>query len=428
MRTKQIRSIEIKLLTYLMIAGLLLSLLSVLSVDAEEIESAAQNDLPIESNENQEMGEISTDSSEIAETDAQGEMDLAKEEAGFEQKMNILQEFPFESIVGFSWKTYSEKPLSEIYTDYKDCVGAIYFGKDIPNQDPKYNMISSGFFITEEGHFLTTFRQIKDVFSATYQFIDRNITLKLQTNLSPFLIDLELLKVDMDGDLVLFKAALEQIGVDKVPYVTLDALNEYQIGQAVFGIGMKPMMAVEGGLYPGFLTEIGVTELQESGYEIKQMKSSAIIPNTSSGSIIAATQGDVIGISTVPELKSLSDRYSLFYPIDQIKNRVNFLFSTEEDNTPKIGAVFLNDLEYQSLRETFALPEGIYISKIDLNSPAYVADMRRDDIILSVNHQAMHSASEFLKFMKQFVPGDDIHITLYRPSLGRQYEKTIYLD
>lgn len=344
------------------------------------------------------------------------------------QKMDLLKQFPFESIVGYSWKTYSEKPLSDIFSEYSNKVGALYSAKINNNETPYYSMIASGFFVSPDGQFLTTYRQIKDIFNENNLSVSSQLSLKLQTKQSLELMDIALIKVDVDADLVLLKADISQINQEEIPYVQLDSTIDYQVGQAVFGISLPSTMAVDGGLYPGFLTEIGAQEMKESGFASTQLKSSAIIPNTSSGSIITDTTGTVVGISTVPELRNLSDRYSVFYPINQVKSRMAYLLSEEVEETPSIGVTFISDLDNQRLRSSFLLPEGLYISKVESSSPAYVADIRKDDIILTINGYEIHSTYEYQEFISSLVPGEAIQLTVFRPSLNRQYEKTIYLD
>lgn len=344
------------------------------------------------------------------------------------RKMDLLKQFPFESIVGYSWKTYSEKPLSDIFLEYSNKLGALYSAKLNSNETPRYSMIAGGFFVSPDGQFLTTYRQIKDIFNENNVSVSSQLSLKLQTKQSLELMDITLIKVDVDADLVLLKADVSRIHQTEIPYVQLDSTVDYQVGQAVFGISLPSTMAVDGGLYPGFLTEIGAQEMKESGFVSTQLKSSAIIPNTSSGSIITDTTGAVVGISTVPELRNLSDRYSVFYPIDQVKSRMGYLLSEEVEETPSIGVTFISDLDNQRLRSTFLLPEGLYITKVESSSPAYVADIRKDDIILSINGLDVHSTYEYQEFISNLVPGESIQLTVFRPSLNRQYEKTIYLD
>ncbi len=367
-------------------------------------------------------------------------------------KFELLKSFPFESIVGFRWETYSEKPLSEIYKAYAGKVGAIYTSDSSPNQDPYYTMISNGFFISSDGYFLTTLRQIEDIFFPTYQMISPRINVKLQINSELTLIPLDLIKVDQEADLVLFKADLASVGIDAVPFVEFAPEIDYSVGQANFGIGFSNILSGEGGLYPGFITEIGIEEVLESGYSMRHLKSSAIIPNSSSGSVIVNSAGQAIGISTVSELRSISDRYSVIYPASQIRSRFAYLFEgenpagvtepvidlppeaetfpaqTAEGKHAGAGLIFMSDADYLNIQELFKLPSGLYITEVFPNSPAYVTDIRKGDILLSMNNVPVNSIASYREMISHFEPGDSLLVELYRPNLGTLYTKTIYLD
>ncbi|HZJ68939.1 MAG TPA: S1C family serine protease [Candidatus Eisenbacteria bacterium] len=362
--------------------------------------------------------------------DEESEIDEVEDSPGFtEDKRQLLLEFPFESIVGFSLDVYRDRPLSEIYDSYSDKVGAIFCSELVTNQDPDYKLISNGFFISPEGHFLTTYRQINDIFNLSETDISNNRIIKLQTALSLKLIDLLVVNIDSHADLVLFQADLSQLDLDSVPFVDLAPNHRLTIGQAIFGIGFPDFLAVEGGLYPGFITEVGVTEIQESGYSMSKYKSNAVIPNTSSGSLIVDTSGHAVGISTVNQLRILSDRYSIVYPMEQVYQRLNAINDDDSlNNKASMGLIFMSDYDYANISTTFNLPAGLYITTVFVDSPAYVSDLRQNDILVSLNSTPLTSFDEFDDLLSQFVPGDAIQIEVYRPASDSYCLKTIYLN
>ncbi|NLM19025.1 MAG: serine protease [Clostridiaceae bacterium] len=345
-----------------------------------------------------------------------------------EEKRILLREFPFESIVGFSWSIYSERPLSEIYAEFSSKTGAILSGKVSPGQNPNtYTVIANGFFINSEGYFLTTYQRIKDIFTNLNR-IDSEIELKLLTNHSLQLLDLDLIAVDPEGDLAVFQADLNSIGLTEVSYVEF-ANYHPTMGQAVFGIGFPDKFAVEGGLFPGFVTKIGTTEMLESGYGITEIQSNASIPNTSNGCLIVNSGGQAIGISTSAGIRSVSDRFSIFYPSNQITMRLDYLLSGKiNEEVVWTGITLLSDADYNDLAQTYNLPTGAYVIDIFLDGPAYVCDIRKDDIILAINNYTINSGSEFRSLILNYMPGDALRIKIYRPNLNKELVKTLYLD
>ncbi|NLJ69986.1 MAG: serine protease [Clostridiaceae bacterium] len=345
-----------------------------------------------------------------------------------EEKRILLREFPFESIVGFTWSIYSERPLSEIYAEFSSKTGAILSGKASASQNNNiYTVIANGFFINPEGYFLTTYQRIKDVFTNQNR-IDSKIELKLQTNHSLQLMDLDLVAVDPEGDLAVFQADLNSIGLSEVSYIEF-ANYHPTMGQAVFGIGFPDKFAVEGGLFPGFVTKIGMTEVLESGYGITEIQSNASIPSTSNGCLMVNSGGQAIGISTSAGIRSVSDRFSIFYPSNQIIMRLDYLLSGRiKEEVVWTGITLLSDADYNNLAQTYNLPNGAYVIDVFFDGPAYVCDIRKDDIILAIDNYTINSGSEFRSMILNYLPGDALKIKIYRPNLNKEFIKTLYLD
>lgn len=345
-----------------------------------------------------------------------------------EEKLRLLKDFPFESIMGLSWSLYSERPLNEIFENIYMKTGAIYSGQKVATQDSyTYQIISNGFFISPDGYFLTTYKRINDVFTDR-KVVDPNIDLKVQTHLSLKLIDLDLIVVDPEGDLAVFQANLDQVGLTEVPYVEFSSFSP-AIGQPVFGIGYPDVLSVEGGLYPGFITGINATQMLESGYGLTEIISSALIPNIASGCLMVNVGGEAIGISTSGGIRSVSDRYSIFYTSNQIMLRLEYLLSGNiNQGMVWTGMTLLSDADYNNLAITFDLPNGTYITDVFIDSPAYVSDLRRGDIIISVNSLPINSGNEFRSLLMDYFPGDALEIKIYRPNLDKEFVRTLYLD
>ncbi|HHU53377.1 MAG TPA: serine protease [Clostridiaceae bacterium] len=345
-----------------------------------------------------------------------------------EEKRLLLREFPFESIVGFSWSIYSERPLSEIYAEFSSKTGAILSGKVSPGQDSVlYKVIANGFFINSEGYFLTTYQRIKDIFTS-YNQIDFGIDLKLRTNHSLQLMDLNLVAVDPEGDLVVFQADLNSSGLSEVSYVEF-ANYHPAMGHAVFGVGFPDKFAVEGGLFPGFVTQIGMTKMLESGYGITEIQTNASIPSTSNGCLIVNSGGQAIGISSSAGIRSVSDRFSVFYPADQVTMRLNYILSGKiNEEVVWTGITLLSDTDYNNLAQTYNLPTGAYVLDVFFDGPSYVCDIRKDDIILAIDDHVINSGSEFRSMILNYQPGDALRIKVYRPNLSKEFIKTLYLD
>lgn len=346
----------------------------------------------------------------------------------FASKKKLLKHFSYDTLSGFALEIYKEKPLTEIYADYTDKIGAIYAGRRRANKDPFYSLACSGFFISGDGYLLTTYRQIQDIFDGKGQ-VRRDLSLKLFTKFSKKLVDLSLFKVDPSSDLVIFKVDPVSLGHRSVPFVELSTSYPIEIGEEVYGISLSDLMATEGGIFPGYITEKGVTEVKESGFATRYYKSSAIAPNNSSGSVVVNSAGQAIGISTVAELKTFSDRYSLILPADQIKFSLTYLFlDLDLTSYPSAGLTFMADPDYRRIRSILGLPQGLYVTGVRADGPAYVADIRQDDVILAVDGQPIENFFDYYHILADKQRGSLLKLNLYRPGEAETYNKNLYLD
>ena len=379
----------------------------------------------------------SADPSEQSATSAEENLDESQNadlgaidpSAATELRLDEVQFFPFQTVTGFSFKTFSEKPLLEIYTDFANKVGAIYSSTISPNSSPDYSMISNGFFISADGYFLTTYRHIREAFNQTTKNVKPDLSLKLLTNQSLQLLDLDLINVCEETDLVLFKADLASIGINEIPFVELAGNVEYNVGQPLIGIGFPEIFSREGSLYPGFLMEIGIAEVSEQNFSMQKLKSSAVIPNNLNGCLIVNSSGQAVGISSIDQNRSLNDRYTIVYPAEQIQLGLNRMFnSINQEPKTSLGLVFVSDYDYEKMRTTFGLPEGLYISKVLVNGQAYVSDIRKGDILTSLGGVPIASVEHYFEIIDNQAPGDSVRAVIYRPRLAESIEKTLYID
>lgn len=394
---------------------------------SESETSTLENPSKLESANPSEQSATSTEAN--IDESQNNDLETIDPNAAAELYLEDIQIFPFQTVTGFSFETYSEKPLSEIYADFANKVGAIYSSTISPNSSPDYSMISNGFFISADGYFLTTYRHIREAFNQTTKNIKSDISLKLLTNKSLQLLDLDLINVCEETDLVLFKADLASIDLEEIPFVELAGNVEYNVGQPLIGIGFPEIFSREGSLFPGFLMEIGIAEISEQNFSMQKLKSSAVIPNNLNGCLIVNSSGQAVGISSIDQNRSLNDRYTIVYPADQIQHGL-YRMSNSVNQEPKtsLGLVFVSDYDYEKMRTTFGLPEGLYISKVLVNGQAYVSDIRKGDILTSLGGVPIASVEHYFEIIDNQAPGDSVRAVIYRPRLAESIEKTLYID
>lgn len=66
---------------------------------------------------------------------------------------------------------------------------------------------------------------------------------------------------------------------------------------------------------------------------------------------------------------------------------------------------------YRSYHE---LPNGLYISQVQHDSPAYKADIRAGDVLVAFNREPIAEEADFVQAVTELAPGDHLVLTVFR--------------
>jgi len=96
---------------------------------------------------------------------------------------------------------------------------------------------------------------------------------------------------------------------------------------------------------------------------------------------------------------------------------------------PALG-LSVRDLD-REFAERSRLPDGlqgVIVSKVESLSPAYDAALERDDVLLEINRQAVHSVSDYRRLIGQARPGDILTFYVYSRAAMQKVLRTVRLD
>ena len=116
------------------------------------------------------------------------------------------------------------------------------------------------------------------------------------------------------------------------------------------------------------------------------------------------------------QLKSNSRRYSKILPSDLSKFR----------RQPQDEILPVLDLTPVENKELSYFPEGIYVTEVEVDSPAYKAGLQAGDIIYEYNGGAVGSVQDFSDMILMSEKGDSVTIKLKRTGRGGEYRELEY--
>ena len=264
----------------------------------------------------------------------------------------------------------------------------------------------TGFIIGSEGYIVTNNHVIEDATEIEVTLHDGNNYPAQIIGLDP-LSDLAVIKVDATN----------------LPTLSFGNSSELRPGDWVLTIGNA--LALKGGptVTLGIISGLGRSITTENGNLFDLIQTDAAINKGNSGGPLITLDGQVVGINTAvlsgaqgigfavssnvadPIIRNLIDIGKVIRPLIGLRGT---------DATPAIAAKY-----------NLTLSEGVIITKIELNSPADKAGLKRMDIITELNGNKTNDMSEFLMELWKNKPGEEILVSYN--SNGESLKTTVLL-
>lgn len=143
-----------------------------------------------------------------------------------------------------------------------------------------------------------------------------------------------------------------------------------------------------------------------------------IIGTEGSFGVLANLNGDVIGIVTTNYNSGTSNHISA-YSVKGVTRIIENLMNSKE--TPYLG--IRGQTISKLISQEYDIPEGIYISAVETNSPAYYAGVQPGDIITAINGKQIKDMNKFMEVINLNNVGDSLDIKIKRK--GRENYKEI---
>jgi hypothetical protein len=145
----------------------------------------------------------------------------------------------------------------------------------------------------------------------------------------------------------------------------------------------------------------------------------AINPGNSGGALVNA-KGELVGINTAILSRTGSyTGYGFAIPVDIVAKTINDLIQYGVVQKGFMGADVI-DLNTQLANElkldaaTASQLNGVIINYLDVNGPAAKAGLRKNDVILKINEEAIEGKSAFNEQLSYYRPGDKIKVSYLR--------------
>lgn len=204
--------------------------------------------------------------------------------------------------------------------------------------------------------------------------------------------------------------------------------HNLKVGQHVFFASYPDDLIASGSLTSGMINALHQPVQLEDGTSVEMIRADAPILANGNGGPLINLEGEVIALSNSSQLSDTNDSLSYAMPALTVQtvadNLINKGYVT---GRAWLGIAVLKDESFAELQNLYHFPDGLYVSHVIVDSPAYIADLRRGDIITAVNGEPVSRHQSLTALLAKHAAGDQLVIEVYRRSDGKTHELTAYL-
>ncbi|MGI0115646.1 trypsin-like peptidase domain-containing protein [Zooshikella sp. RANM57] len=271
-----------------------------------------------------------------------------------------------------------------------------FFGyNQMPKRKRMQSSLGSGVIMSPEGYVVTNNHVIAGASEILILLQDGRETAARVVGTDPE-TDLAILKIDLDN----------------LPSITLAPTRNAEIGDVVLAIGNP--FGVGQTVTMGIISATGRSKLYLNTYENFIQTDAAINPGNSGGALINV-HGDLLGINTAIFSKSGGSQGIGFAIPSEIARDV--MLSIVKHGKVIRGWLGLETQQFtRELADAFGLPhiEGILITGVYRNGPAFQAGLKPGDLILEINSMHAREGRKVMYQVAQMRPGEEVIIKIIR--------------
>ena len=211
---------------------------------------------------------------------------------------------------------------------------------------------------------------------------------------------------DPDSDLAVLRISSK----DPLPAIEMGNSDDLMIGETVFAIGNP--FGFSNTVTTGVISATHRSIRTESTVYHNFIQTDASINPGNSGGPLLNVNGELIGINTAIFAKAQGIGFAI--PINKAKRIVSDLIRYGEV-VPAWSGITVQDIDEriaQYLHLSHA--DGVLVTEIEKNSPAFKSGIQNNDIILAIETKTIQSVENYQNIMKGVAAGDTIRLRLWR--------------
>lgn len=227
-----------------------------------------------------------------------------------------------------------------------------------------------------------------------------------------------------DYDLAVISVKLSDIPKETKDAISIAALGDsetLQLGQPAIAIGNA--LGYGQSVTVGYISALE-REVQMTDNTMTLIQTDAAINPGNSGGALLDINGNVIGINSAKYSDTDVEGMGYAIPISDASPIIDALVNNKvvpESEQPYLGIVGTDVTD--SYSQAFGLPTGVYISKVNVGSPADSAGVQAGDIITSFDGKSLSTMESLQARIKTHKAGDRVEVILQRQQRNGDYKE-----
>lgn len=249
----------------------------------------------------------------------------------------------------------------------------------------------------------------------------------------PSIVTAKIKGYDSDKDLAVIAVPLSEITEEmrsQIKVATIGNSSNLELGQEVVAIGnaLGYGQSVTTGIISALNREVTVSDDNGGTITNRLIQTDAAINPGNSGGALLNMNGELIGINSVKVSSSSVEGMGYAIPISDVQPIIEELMLKESRDIVSESAqgyLGITPIDVTSeISESYDMPLGIYISKIEENSPAQAAGLSKGNIITKFDGQTVKSRSDLVTLLTYYRAGETVDIVAMVQGANGYTEKT----
>jgi len=292
---------------------------------------------------------------------------------------------------------------------YNDFFGAFFeYLYGIPGQTQTNTMIAygSGVVLSPDGYIVTNNHVVEGASEVEVTF--NNKVVRQAT----------IVGTDPTSDLALIK-----VEGNDFDYLVFGDSDKVKVGEWVLAVGnpFNLTSTVTAGIVSAKARDISI--LGEGSSVESFIQTDAAVNRGNSGGALVNTRGELIGINAAIASHTGSyEGYSFAIPSNIVRKVVDDLLMYGETQRAYIGIQITEMNADLAQRAGMKDIKGVYVAEVTDGGAAQKAGIHTGDVVVSINGNAVNTATQLTEIVHQYRPGDEVTVKVVRDGDERTYQ------